>query len=692
MNYICRHRKFRLPVLLFFMKHYRVILFFLLIVIGSFLVSCTHANDFVVKDFHPFVNWNNGNDKDTLFLDYNGAIENGFVIPSVSQTAGGKFLFRFSLKNVSGKAKKFKYKIYYQNESYKMPEEKAGLIDKQNPLSLENFYGSWEDPSKAFASSAEIPADEKFHIIQDSIRIIGNPRNEKIYYGALEDVTIRETQLQELISYIKTDANWFGKVKENAHKANRSIDQQLRMDALWVKKEEKLKDTFNNRWQRNPRVGKYSFILVVTTEEQVERIPGSVANINVKNDGTFDHPYYYFLFGKGKNIGNVQTLVSKDTLKVAAHPDLNNGIYVNSHYFKQEDQDTTYFREDCGNSKKLYSQAPFQQYTHFIDPRFPLDNIPVVADVEGNGYTVTDYTKNMVTSGLIKTPVKNSCCPCKTVHVKKDIGVEMTTPGSLPGEWKKENVGLITRHGFTYGKYIVKVKMPELLNKSGLWNGLTNAIWLLSQNNRDWNLRRTCKSGYIPKEDDNKLHPIRKESLGYSEIDFEILKASHFWPATSYPGRKDIPKESAADADNVMVTYTNWDMACHDVKRFTMGADSIEYKGKYYSIHRWDQFYKALTGKYAIKDDEVFGGPYFYFEIEWKPTEIIWRIGPEKNNLHTVGYVNETVSSIPNNQMLLVFTQEFHDATWWPGSPFIQDRIPFPAKDIIGNIMSIEIE
>ena len=407
MNYICRHRKFRLPVLLFFMKHYRVILFFLLIVIGSFLVSCTHANDFVVKDFHPFVNWNNGNDKDTLFLDYNGAIENGFVIPSVSQTAGGKFLFRFSLKNVSGKAKKFKYKIYYQNESYKMPEEKAGLIDKQNPLSLENFYGSWEDPSKAFASSAEIPADEKFHIIQDSIRIIGNPRNEKIYYGALEDVTIRETQLQELISYIKTDANWFGKVKENAHKANRSIDQQLRMDALWVKKEEKLKDTFNNRWQRNPRVGKYSFILVVTTEEQVERIPGSVANINVKNDGTFDHPYYYFLFGKGKNIGNVQTLVSKDTLKVAAHPDLNNGIYVNSHYFKQEDQDTTYFREDCGNSKKLYSQAPFQQYTHFIDPRFPLDNIPVVADVEGNGYTVTDYTKNMVTSGLIKTPVKN---------------------------------------------------------------------------------------------------------------------------------------------------------------------------------------------------------------------------------------------------------------------------------------------
>ena len=59
--------------------------------------------------------------------------------------------------------------------------------------------------------------------------------------------------------------------------------------------------------------------------------------------------------------------------------------------------------------------------------------------------------------------------------------------------------------------------------------------------------------------------------------------------------------------------------------------------------------------------------------------------------MKVVGYVNETISSIPNNQMLMVFTQEFHDAKWWPGSPFVQDRIPFPAKSILGNIYEVEI-
>ncbi len=658
---------------------------------GIILCSCKTQPDFEIKNFHPFVNWNQGNTKDTLFLDYQGSIDHGFVIPSITQTAGGKFLFKFDLKNLSRKNKKFKYKIYYQNESYKMPEYTSDLIRKQHPLAQENFYGSWEEVNKTFVSTTEIPNDQNFHSIQDSFKIVGNPRNEKKYYGPLDDINIDEQKVREMISFIHTDIKWMKQINEKIQKSKLSLNQQIRADAIYVLKEERLRDTLPCAWRRNPRVGKYSFVLVVCDEETANTIPESVANISMKNEGNFIHPYFYFLYGPGLKNNKIRTIISEDTLQVAAHPDLQKGIYINTHYFKQEEQDTSFFREDCGSSKKLKNEAALTQYSHYIDPRFPLNNVALCADVQENAYTVTDYAKNVSLNKFIKTPVKNSCCPCKTVKIANGIA-EMKTPASLPGQWSKENVGLATRHGFTYGKYIVKVKMPELLNASGLWNGLTNAIWLLSQSNKEWNFRRFSHGGYIPKEDDNKLHPQRKQELGYSEIDFELLKASHYWPKSSYPHLKIIPTESSSDADNIMVTYTNWDMANPDVKRFTMGADSIAYQGHFYSIHRWDQYYKALTGKHPEKDDDLFKQPYYYFQIWWKPNEIIWSIGPEKNKLHVVGYVNESVSSIPNNQMILVFTQEFHDAKWWPGSPFVQDRIPFPAKDIIGKIISISIE
>ena len=91
-------------------------------------------------------------------------------------------------------------------------------------------------------------------------------------------------------------------------------------------------------------------------------------------------------------------------------------------------------------------------------------------------------------------------------------------------------------------------------------------------------------------------------------------------------------------------------------------------------------------------EKDLFDTDFYYFEIEWKPTEIIWRIGPSKNKMRIVGYMNNTVTSIPNNQMLLIFTQEFHITKWWPEAPFAQDNIPFPAKDITGYIYDSEIE
>jgi len=74
------------------------------------------------------------------------------------------------------------------------------------------------------------------------------------------------------------------------------------------------------------------------------------------------------------------------------------------------------------------------------------------------------------------------------------------------------------------------------------------------------------------------------------------------------------------------------------------------------------------------------------------PNKLIWRIGPEKDKMKIVCIMDNTVSSIPNNQMVPIVTQEWHSQEWWPLAPFKQNFIPFPKKDIVGKILEIEIE
>jgi hypothetical protein len=54
--------------------------------------------------------------------------------------------------------------------------------------------------------------------------------------------------------------------------------------------------------------------------------------------------------------------------------------------------------------------------------------------------------------------------------------------------------------------------------------------------------------------------------------------------------------------------------------------------------------------------------------------------------------MNDQSTSIPNNQMTLIVTQEYHNTKWWPGSPFDQENLPFPSKDLIGKIYELVIE
>ena len=132
----------------------------ILIISVIFLISCRNNVDI---SFNPMANFP---DEDVVCLDMDlkGVVNEGIVIPSASQAEDGSFVFTFNAK--AGQY----YKIFYQNESYK--------FDDENPLNNENFYGSWEDVNIGFKKV------ESTGLVTDSFRIVGNPRDERKYYGA----------------------------------------------------------------------------------------------------------------------------------------------------------------------------------------------------------------------------------------------------------------------------------------------------------------------------------------------------------------------------------------------------------------------------------------------------------------------------------------------------------------------------
>lgn len=634
--------------------------YFLILVFILALYSCNEKKVgvgnftllFDVKDFKPLTNWNQysvaDSNKKQLYLDYLDAIQ-GFSIPSIRQTSDGFFTFSFLIRNRTKSDRKFKFKIYYQNESYKF-QENIENTNSENPLAAENYYGSWEDTQVTFLETQEIPCDNNFHLVETKLRITGNPRNEERYFYKSE----------------------------------------------------------NQRWTRNPRVGDYSFLLVVAENENI--IPDYIADISLKKDEKFVNPYYYYLYGDGSKTGNIIILKSKDLLNVAAKPDLSRGIYSNPQDFPPE-KFSNYYSNNCAYSVDFFLNAPLSQFINHVHPSSSMKNIPVIYDILGGNYSSMDYNWNKAfyySNELIDGTPKTADCPCRdTYYDSTGKFVVIKNPAAKYGEWKKQSVGVITRHGFTYGKFTVKLKLTELLSENGIWNGITNAIWLITNGNEPWNDCRICpKEGYLSDYWGGEKSR-RTSTTSYSEIDFEILKTVNYCPSYQFPPAYfypvadrnqlrfwNVPTEPGNEKNigNVMVCCTNWDMACPSPEKYDVGCKPLTYGNKTFLVHRWDYWYRSLTTRTPSSDNEMFAAPYYFFQIDWKPDEIIWRIGPEKDHLRVVGYMNSSVTTIPNNQMLLVISQEFHNTDWWHGSPYEQKYIPFPEKDIIGKIFEITVE
>ena len=621
--------------------------------------------------------------------DLTNALSIGIEIPTKRQISSGDFKIKFQFSGI--KSKKYFYKIYYQNESYKFPEN-LDTTKQYNPLASENFYGSWEDTTVGFKPISNIDS-----IITDAIKIEGNPRNEKKYFGeAFENTFYSEENIRNQANAIKADPKWYAAIVSKA-KANRVSDEdQLVQDAKWILKNGNGKKTINNRWKRNPRMGIYSLMIVVTTEEDLKQIPSYVQHIDqTAENGAFVSPYYFFSNKANMDLlKHTEVFLDANFLTVKASLNLASGIYSNALEYSGPGKIPV--TGSCGWNKDLYLKAQFSQFFSTVQKDFHLNTIPLIEDVNDLNYTQEEYDqalKKYPEDSLKKDYIRNTENPCMgTRYNEVAKAIEIINPGNIGlAEAHKSNMGIKTRVGFTYGKITAKIKFPELINKYGVWNGLTDAFWLLFQSEEEWNNRRPCKTGYTPKGDNRNEAPRSPQSQ-YSEIDFEMVKTSRYWPADYYKKNWNPHTEDARRTKDIIVGCTNWDMTCKDCRWYTIGIDTIEYGDKKFETMRWDNGYQALTTRTAEKDDELFKRPYYYYQFEWAPDHITWRIGPERDNLHVVGHMNKDITSIPNNQMIAVITQEYHLSEWWPPIPFKQEYIPFPKNEIKGEVYEIIIE
>jgi hypothetical protein len=147
----------------------------------------------------------------------------------------------------------------------------------------------------------------------------------------------------------------------------------------------------NDRWKRNPRVGNYQLKLVVCTASDLKQIPLEIQNISLKKNERFLNPFYYFNYGLGKKLK--ETLVINDPvfLNVYAKPDLGAGIFIKSDALGTDKYNKSYFCNTCGENEDLYRNAPLQQFINYVDSSTKFNNIPLLKDILKDDYTQIDY-------------------------------------------------------------------------------------------------------------------------------------------------------------------------------------------------------------------------------------------------------------------------------------------------------------
>ncbi len=655
------------------------------------------GSDFQITSFIALTNSEFEFQPDTttvlLQVDLENAVLGGIRIPTENQCQGGKLGFKFKVKRSNESNEQLFYKLYYQNASYK--------FDESNPLCNENFYGSWVDASIGFKPLPDFSDEIE---IRDSLVIQGNPRNEELYFGESPLLELIDADsVREQMKLIKSNSDWYTTIVEKAKKEGRTPEKQLRLDAEWIVKQRlvNLLHVNNYTW-RNPRVGEYEFMLVVLSKTDLKKLPSHQIKLSNRDGfGGYVNPFAFFEIEHGACSHTIQRVISGRRLKVFANYQPGNGIYVPAPNDSLPNR--KFYSQTCGDSEYLYKNAHFQQYFSDIDEANPIRNTPIVEAVLSPSFTIDSYNtlrrKYSNSTNAKLGSIRNSDCACENVHSKLNgKKIELVNEGNENATSpSKENIGVQGRIGMTYGKWVAKIKFPDVLNSQQVWTGIANAFRLISQSpNSGWNQRRVCNHplAYIPPSakdvEGSSLH--RNGTIGYSRIDLEVVCASGKWPGeSSATSNSDGDKARNGDA-GIMAVCSNWDLACHEPSDFFTGIKTSLIDGLPFQHFRANDWQKQLVSKTPIEFSEFSANDYYYFEIEWLPTKIVWRIGPERDRMKVICIMDDSMTSIPNNQMLPVFAQEWQRTASWSMSPFSQEFIPCPKEDFVGKILELWVE
>ncbi len=273
--------------------HYPVLFYVL------FISSCKNFPAFEAGEFVPMKNLP-ASACESLKAERFTRNDSSITIPSPGQVAGGYFIFSFDIKNNSDRDKKFLYKIFYRAENTDGPDD---------------FYGSWENTEQEFKATGFISPDGNYYPVLDSFRIIGNPRNEKKYYGpAWEGTPIPDSLVTRTVERIKKDTVWLSGVRSRAGKEG--LEQRLLAEARYVLEQEGKNKIINKRWRRNPPAGTYSFLLVVADSAAAANTDPSASDISLKKGNGYTDPFDYFLNGEGSRLKGISVRLSSEKLRI----------------------------------------------------------------------------------------------------------------------------------------------------------------------------------------------------------------------------------------------------------------------------------------------------------------------------------------------------------------------------------------
>src|SRR5690554_173220 len=565
--------------------------FLFLLFSGLILFSCTETH-FQINSFDALTNFESSNDTLVLEMDLSDGPFKGITLPSQKGKDGAKnFEFRFEITNTSSEPMPVYYKIYYQNESYKYSEvDKDALLKKNayNRKSAENFYGSWiSDSLIGFRQSEIIPAGGSL-VITDSLYIAGNPLNDSLYYSYHpQNPNLTPEEIQSVVDIIKANTEWYDAVVKKAIDKNKPLETQLRDDAIWTLHNSHPPGNDNQRWQRNPRVGSYSFMLVAGDEENIKKLPESVLDMSKidKREKVHMNPFYYFGHKVDPEKSGIGVARASQTLKTFAVMRPDAGLFYDGSAFLNNSRRPD---SECNKSDDAFEFAHFRQFVNEEVLDSSLHNIAIKANVRGDEYTREDFAYNAQTANRDEPSYVNKpLTPCENAWYDTEANVLVVeNPGNTDRPYKKENAGVEGRFGFTYGKFRGRIKFPDMLSNDNVWNGLTCAYWLKFQSLDEWNTRDVCeKEGYVIHEMADGEY-VNKPQNSYSEIDIEIVKTSRDWGMHSYPDWVPPPAYDAAADNNVIVTCTNWDLACKDPSNFDVGARPFINGTDTFTVHR----------------------------------------------------------------------------------------------------------